>query len=175
MEEVNKVFNMFPFLWFLPGNHKTVFNNLEELYSFIQQTFIKHLKQLDPNDQRSFIDTFLIRQQEEISNPNSHFKNENLQSLVSNLFRAGMETTSTTLRWGLLLMMKYPAIQKKVQEIERVIGSAQLRYEHRTQMPYTDTVIHEIQRFANILPMSLAHETIEDVRFNGYVIPKVSF
>uniref|UniRef100_A0A452GZF0 Cytochrome P450 family 2 subfamily B member 6 n=1 Tax=Gopherus agassizii TaxID=38772 RepID=A0A452GZF0_9SAUR len=169
--------------------------NLEELYSFTQQTFIEHLKQLDPNDQRSFIDAFLIRQQEEKSNPNTHFKNENLQSLVSNLFTAGMETTSTTLRWGLLLMMKYPAIQRvpttivsehllslsfncseKVhEEIERVIGSAQLRYEHRTQMPYTDAVIHEIQRFANILPMSLPHETTEDVRLNGYVIPKGTY
>ncbi|XP_044865160.1 cytochrome P450 2C23-like [Mauremys mutica] len=170
------LFNMFPALGFLPGNHKTVFNNLEELYSFTQQTFIEHLKQLDPNDQRSFIDAFLIRQQEEKSNPNSHFKNENLQSLGSNLFTAGMETTSPTLCWGLLLMLKYPAIQKKVhEEIERVIGSAQLHYEHRTQMPYTDAVIHEIQRFANILPMSLPHETTEDVRLNGHVIPKVSF
>ncbi|WP_419596589.1 cytochrome P450, partial [Streptomyces brasiliscabiei] len=59
--------------------------------------------------------------------------------------------------------------------MKRVIGSAQLRYEHRTQMPYTDAVIHEIQRFANILPMSLPHETTEDVRLNGHVIPKVSF
>nr|XP_005314226.1 cytochrome P450 2K1-like isoform X2 [Chrysemys picta bellii] len=58
------LFNMFPALGFLPGNHKTIFNNLEELYSFTEQTFIKHLKQLDPNDQRSFIDAFLIRQQE---------------------------------------------------------------------------------------------------------------
>uniref|UniRef100_A0A452GZ56 Cytochrome P450 family 2 subfamily B member 6 n=1 Tax=Gopherus agassizii TaxID=38772 RepID=A0A452GZ56_9SAUR len=162
--------------------------NLEELYSFTQQTFIEHLKQLDPNDQRSFIDAFLIRQQEEKSNPNTHFKNENLQSLVSNLFTAGMETTSTTLRWGLLLMMKYPAssgvlcpvlgptLHERVhEEIERVIGSAQLRYEHRTQMPYTDAVIHEIQRFANILPMSLPHETTEDVRLNGYVIPKGTY
>uniref|UniRef100_A0A8C4Y1T9 Cytochrome P450 2K1-like n=1 Tax=Gopherus evgoodei TaxID=1825980 RepID=A0A8C4Y1T9_9SAUR len=155
------LFNMFPALGFLPGNHKTVFKNLEELYSFTQQTFIEHLKQLDPNDQRSFIDAFLIRGE---------------CVLVSNLFTAGMETTSTTLRWGLLLMMKYPAIQKKVhEEIERVIGSAQLRYEHWTQMPYTDAVIHEIQRFANILPMSLPHETTEDVRLNGYVIPKGTY
>nr|XP_006137091.1 cytochrome P450 2K6-like [Pelodiscus sinensis] len=170
------LFNTFPALEFLPGNHKTVLKNLEELYSFIQQTFVEYLKQLDANDQRSFIDAFLVKQQEEKSNPDSHFKNENLQSLVSNLFMAGTETTSTTLRWGLLLMMKYPDIQKKVhEEIERVLGSARLRYEHRKKMPYIDAVIHEIQRFANILPMNLPRETTEDVRLYGYVIPKGTY
>ncbi|XP_074847486.1 cytochrome P450 2K1-like isoform X2 [Carettochelys insculpta] len=167
------LYNLFPALEFLPGNHKTVFKNKEELNSFIQQTFIERLKQLDPNDKRSFIDAFLVKQQEEKSNPNSHFTNENLRNLVSSLFAAGTETTSTTLRWGLLLMIKYQTIQRKVhEEIERVVGSALLRYEHRKQMPYTDAVIHEIQRFANILPMNLPHETTEDVKFNGYVIPK---
>ncbi|XP_077668511.1 cytochrome P450 2K4-like isoform X3 [Eretmochelys imbricata] len=112
----------------------------------------------------------------EKSNTNGYFHNDNLISLVNNLFAAGMETTSTTLRWGLLLMMKYPQIQSKVQEeIARVIGSAQPRIEHRTKMPYTDAVVHEIQRFANILPMNLPHETTEDVTLKGYFIPKGTY
>ncbi|KAM9002951.1 cytochrome P450 2K1-like [Sarcophilus harrisii] len=101
------------------------------------------------------------------------FSNDNLVALVTNLFVAGTETTSTTLRWGILLMMKYPEIQKKVQnEIIKVIGSAQPRMEHRAQMPYTDAVIHEIQRFSSILPMSVSRETTTDVIFKNYYIPK---
>uniref|UniRef100_A0A8C8UI77 Uncharacterized protein n=1 Tax=Peromyscus maniculatus bairdii TaxID=230844 RepID=A0A8C8UI77_PERMB len=53
-----------------------------------------------------------------------------------------------------------------------VVGSAQPRIEHRTQMPYTDAVVHEIQRFANILPTGLPHETTTDVVFKNYYIPK---
>ncbi|NXI98450.1 CP2K1 protein, partial [Psophia crepitans] len=170
------VYNMFPGLGFLLKNHKIFIQNVKEINAFIKVTFIEHLKALDRNDQRSFIDTFLVRQQEENGQANGYFHNENLTEVVRNLFIAGMETTSTTLRWGLLLMMKYPEIQKKVQEeIESVIGSNPPRIEHRTQMPYTDAVVHEIQRFANILPLSLPHETTADVTLKGYFIPKGTY
>uniref|UniRef100_A0ACB8EGJ7 Uncharacterized protein n=1 Tax=Sphaerodactylus townsendi TaxID=933632 RepID=A0ACB8EGJ7_9SAUR len=170
---VSKLYNMFPALGFLLGAHKTVLNNRDELYAFIQATFIEHLKDLDENDQRSFIDSFLVRQQEEKNQTNRFFHNKNLKAVVGNLLAAGTETTSTTLRWGLLLMMKYPEIQCKVQEeIAQVIGSAQPRTEHRAKMPYTDAVVHEIQRFSNILPMNLPHATTVDVTFKGYSISK---
>uniref|UniRef100_A0ACB8GF29 Uncharacterized protein n=1 Tax=Sphaerodactylus townsendi TaxID=933632 RepID=A0ACB8GF29_9SAUR len=169
------LYNMFPALGFLFRAPKTVLDNRKEMHDFIQATFIEHLKELDVNDQRSFIDSFLIKQQEEMKKNkiNDFFHNENLKSAVTNLFAAGMETTSTTLRWGLLLMMKHPQIQRKVQEeIAKVIGSAQPQTEHRSMLPYTDAVIHEVQRFANVLPMSLPHATTADVSLKGYFIPK---
>ncbi|NXT84317.1 CP2K6 protein, partial [Zapornia atra] len=170
------MYNTFPVFGFLLKNHKIFIQNVKEINAFIKVTFLEHLKALDRNDQRSFIDTFLVRQQEENGKANGYFDNENLVEVVRNLFVAGMETTSTTLRWGLLLMMKYPEIQKKVQEeIEQVIGSNPPRTEHRTQMPYTDAVVHEIQRFANILPLSLPHATTADVIFKGYFIPKETY
>ncbi|NXF51019.1 CP2K6 protein, partial [Oceanites oceanicus] len=170
------MYNMFPVLGFLLKNHKIYIQNVKEINAFIKVTFIEHLKALDRNDQRSFIDTFLVRQQEENGKTNGYFHNENLIEVVRNLFVAGMETTSTTLRWGLLLMMKYPEIQRKVQEeIEQVIGSNPPRIEHRTQMPYTDAVVHEIQRFASILPLNLPHETTADVTLKGYFIPKGTY
>nr|XP_056712808.1 cytochrome P450 2K6-like [Euleptes europaea] len=170
-----QLYNMFPALGFLSGGRKTVLHNRDEFFAFIQATFIERLKELDENDQRSFIDAFLVRQQEEKNKYqiNGIFHNENLKSVVNDLFTAGTETTSTTLRWGLLLMLKYPEIQKKVQEeITKVVGSAQPRIEHRAKMPYTDAVIHEIQRFANILPTSVPRATNADVTLGGYFIPK---
>ncbi|KAM9316377.1 cytochrome P450 2K1-like [Gastrophryne carolinensis] len=160
----------------LPGPHKTIQENSKELQAFIKETFMKHKEQLDINDQRNFIDAYLVKQQEEKSESAKYFHNENLTLLISNLFTAGTETTSTTLRWGLLLMMKYPEIQENVQhEIDRVIGSAAPQFEHRKEMPYTDAVIHEIQRFANIIPTNLPHATSQDVNFKGYFLPKGTY
>ncbi|XP_059576215.1 cytochrome P450 2K6-like [Alligator mississippiensis] len=170
------IYNLFPALGFLLKGHKVVLQNRDELHAFSQVTFIEHLRKLDRNDQRSLIDAFLIRQQEEENDTNSYFQDGNLKALITNLFTAGLETTSTTLRWGFLLMMKYPEIQQKVQEeIERVLGSNPPRIEHRSKMPYTDAVVHEIQRFSNILPMDLPHETTMDVTLKGYFIPKGTY
>ncbi|CAJ0934876.1 unnamed protein product, partial [Ranitomeya imitator] len=155
-----RLYNSFPTLMgLLPGPHRTIFENMK--------------KELDVNDQRNFIDAFLAKQEEGKPESTEYFHDKNLTALVGNLFAAGMETTSTTLRWGLLLMIKYPEIQKKVHsEIERVIGSAQPQMEHRKEMPYTDAVVHEIQRFGDIAPNSVPHATSEDVTFRGYFFPK---
>ncbi|XP_075717027.1 cytochrome P450 2K4-like isoform X1 [Rhinoderma darwinii] len=160
----------------LPGGHKKVNENAIETQTFITETFTKHKEQLDPNDQRTLIDAFLVKQQQENSEFASYFHDKNLTMIVSNLFAAGMDTTSTTLRWALLLMIKYPEIQKNVQnEIEKVIGSSEPQSEHRKEMPYTDAVIHEVQRFANIIPTNLPHATAQDVTFKGYFLPKGTY
>ncbi|XP_071999859.1 cytochrome P450 2B4-like [Engystomops pustulosus] len=169
-----KLYNSYPTLigW-LPGSHRTVVQNYKEMQEFIMATFAKKGEEFDVNNQRSFIDVFLAKQREGKSESKLYYHDKNLGVLVSDLFAAGMETTSTTLRWGLLLMIKYPEIQKKVQkEIENVMGSAKPQTEHRKQMPYTDAVIHEIQRFGDIVPGNVPHATIRDITFRGYCIPK---
>ncbi|XP_017949212.2 uncharacterized protein LOC100036663 isoform X3 [Xenopus tropicalis] len=170
------LYNVFPSVMrWLPGNHQTVGKNAAENRRFLRETFTKHRDKLDINDQRNLVDAFLVKQQEKNGNA-VYFHDENLTMLVSNLFAAGMETTSTSVRWGLLLMMKYPEIQKNVQnEIEKVIGQSRPQTEHRKSMPYTDAVIHEIQRFGNIIPMNLPHATAQDVTFRGYFLPKGTY
>ncbi|XP_034288433.1 cytochrome P450 2K6-like [Pantherophis guttatus] len=169
------IYNLFPKLGFLLGAPKTIMKNQKELHDFIQTTFIEYLQDLDENDQRNFIESFLVRQRQENMKMthDGHFRNENLISLVDDLFGAGTETTSNTLRWAILLMMKYPEIQSKIQaEIAREIGDIQPRTDHRVKMPYTDAVIHEIQRFADIVPTNLPHATTMDITFKGFFIPK---
>ncbi|MEQ2183378.1 Cytochrome P450 2K1, partial [Goodea atripinnis] len=103
----------------------------------------------------------------------SHYHNDNLLMTVMNLFTAGTETTSTTLRWALLFMAKYPKIQDQVQEeLSSVIGGRQVQVEDRQNLPFTDAVIHETQRVANIAPFAISHRTSQDVTFQGHFIEK---
>ncbi|KAG8511378.1 Cytochrome P450 2B11 [Galemys pyrenaicus] len=158
----------------LPGTHRTVWSHLEEINAFIHRSVEKHRETLDPSAPRDFIDTYLLRMENEKSDSNSEFNQKNLIITTLSLFFAGTETTSTTLRYGFLLMLKYPHIREKVQkEIDRVIGSNRCPvFNDRINMPYTDAVIHEIQRFGDLLPIGVPHIVTQDTHFRGYIIPK---
>uniref|UniRef100_A0A668A3K4 Cytochrome P450 2K1-like n=1 Tax=Myripristis murdjan TaxID=586833 RepID=A0A668A3K4_9TELE len=164
-----QLYNTLPWLFKWVGNrkrfHKNMVSNREQMTKLI-----KHLQEtLNAQQCRGFVDSFLARKQSlEVFKASI---NEHLVSSVGNLFAAGTDTTGTTLRWGLLLMAKYPHIQGK-NELSRVIGSRQVQVEDRKNLPYTDAVIHETQRFTSILPVSLPHVTSQDVTFQGYFISK---
>ncbi|KAJ1063835.1 hypothetical protein K5549_009147 [Capra hircus] len=107
-------------------------------------------------------------------NAASSFHEENLIYSTLDLFFAGTETTSTTLRWGLLCMALYPEIQEKVQaEIDKVLGKSRPpSTATRESMPYTNAVIHEVQRMGNILPLNVPREVTVDTILAGYHLPK---
>uniref|UniRef100_A0A8C3HK57 Cytochrome P450 n=1 Tax=Chrysemys picta bellii TaxID=8478 RepID=A0A8C3HK57_CHRPI len=108
---------------------------------------------------------------------NSLFHEENLVFSTLDLFFAGTETTSTTIRWALLYMALYPDVQERVQaEIDAVIGqSRQPAMDDRNNMPYTNAVIHEVQRISNIVPLSVPRMATSDTTLAGFYVPKVSW
>ncbi|XP_028749743.1 cytochrome P450 2B1 [Peromyscus leucopus] len=171
----SQVFELFSgFLKYFPGTHRQISRNLQEILDFIGQSVEKHRATLDPSNPRDFIDTYLLRMEKEKSNKDTEFHHENLMLSVLSLFFAGTETSSTTLRYGFLLMLKYPHVAEKVQkEIDQVIGSHRLpNLDDRIKMPYTEAVIHEIQRFSDLIPIGVPHRVTKDTLFRGYLLPK---
>lgn len=60
------------------------------------------------------------------------------------------------------------------EEIDHVVGkNRSVCMQDRSRMPYTDAVVHEIQRYIDLTPTSLPHAVTQDIRFREYLIPKV--
>ncbi|XP_030290311.1 cytochrome P450 2J6-like [Sparus aurata] len=169
-----QIYNTFHWLMkWLPGPHQRIFTLTQKILDFIEIKIREHKESLNPSSPRDYIDCFLTEMGEE-EDKDSGFYLKNLCVCTLDLFGAGTETTTTTLRWGLLYMIYYPHIQERVQaEIDTVIGSSrQPSLTDRDDMPYTNSVIHEIQRMGNIVPLDIFHMAGKDTTLDKYTIPK---
>ncbi|EMP36488.1 Cytochrome P450 2J2 [Chelonia mydas] len=169
----NQLYNAFPTIMkWIPGPHHTIFKNWEKLKCFVREMIAKHKGDWNPSEPRDFIDCYLKEIAKADADPSFH--EENLLFSTLDLFFAGTETTSTTLRWALLYMAIYPDIQERVQvEIDTVIGQArQPAMGDRDNMPYTNAVIHEVQRISNIVPLNVPRMATSDTTLAGFYVPK---
>ncbi|KAG6928193.1 cytochrome P450 2C23-like [Chelydra serpentina] len=170
-----QLYNTFPgIMHFLPGQHRRVFREHERLKEFIRARVASHRRSLDPSAPRDLIDCFLLEQAKERGKEQTEFGDENLMALAKSLFIAGMETTSNTVQFALLTLSKFPDVQARVHgELDREVGRARApALEDRLRLPYTNAVLHELQRYLDLVPMSLPHATTRPTPFRGYLIPQ---
>ncbi|XP_042564674.1 cytochrome P450 2M1-like isoform X2 [Clupea harengus] len=173
---IGTLYNILPkFVELIPGKHKKLFALLQKTQDYVKNQAEIRLKHLDANSTpQDYIEAFMIKMIQEKDLPKSEFHYDNLVGSVWSLFSAGTETTSSTLRYMLLMMIKHPDIQVRVhKEIDDVIGRNRSPYmDDRSKMPYTDAVIHEVQRSLDLAPTSVPHKVNVDTEFKKYFIPK---
>jgi len=96
----------------------------------------------------------------------------NLVNVLYDLFVAGSDTTAATLNWAMLFMIQNPDVQTKVrQELNQNIGGKKVKMSDKNKIPYTEAVIHEIQRRGNIAPLAIFHQTTTNVDIGPYSVP----
>lgn len=94
-------------------------------------------------------------------------------TLCSEFLNGGTDTTSTALQWIMANLVKNQEIQDKlVEEIRRVVGNKEIEEEELNSMPYLKAVILEGLRRHPPGHFVLPHAVSEEVKLDGYVIPK---
>lgn len=169
------------FLTMLPGSNRLVpaltgFKKfralLDRLFSMFRESIKEHKDTIDQSAPRDFIDYYLM----EISRSNKEeFSEDQLLVIILDLFLAGAETTSTSLKWAILFMILNPEAQDKCRaEIERVVGSRQPNLADMEKLVYCQATILEIQRLSCTVPSSLNHRVMADTNIDGFFFPKDS-
>ena len=149
-----------------------------QLFMFNESVF-KKLKDsdVDSDNPLNFTEA-LIAKIQETKDPNSPFYGDrgelNLVNVLIDLFIGGSDTSSTTLNWTMLYMILNPEVQNKVRdELKSNVGPFKRpKMEERHLTPYTEAVIHEVQRMGNILPMAVFHYTTDEIQVGPYKVPK---
>ncbi|XP_046705612.1 cytochrome P450 2F2-like [Silurus meridionalis] len=166
------IYDTFPLVRFLPLPFMKVFKNTHLLKTITIALLNKHKETRVPGKPRDFVDCYLDEQDKKENG--STFDEMQLIMYILVLHSAGTDTSSNTLLTAFLYLMVFPDIQEKCQqEIDDVLqGKAEVSFEDRHNMPYTQAVIHESQRIANTVPLSVFHLTSRDTELMGYNIPK---
>ncbi|NXG30913.1 CP2J6 protein, partial [Dromaius novaehollandiae] len=169
------VYELFP--WFashLLESCKKTLSGISFMNTLLAKEVERHKEKGKSDENQDFIDFYLDQIAKTKGDADATYDEENLAQTTFDLFLAGIETTATTLRWALLYMVIYPDIQKKVQkELDTVLGPSHLIcYEDRKKVPYTNAVVHEIQRYSNIILIALPRKSVKDTELLGFHIPK---
>ncbi|XP_060082620.1 cytochrome P450 2C28-like [Ylistrum balloti] len=170
------ILGIVPFLRYLPGDlfgAKRLIKNTVEIKKFFVDQVESHRKIFDETNINDFTDAFLKEQRKHTDETGAIFTDDNLTTLIGNLFSAGTETTATTIRWAVLYLIHYRDIQDRLrQEIDQVIGRSRVpSISDKENMPFFEAFIVEVLRHANIVPLSVAHGSARDTMFRGFFIP----
>ncbi|XP_058043373.1 cytochrome P450 2J5-like isoform X1 [Ahaetulla prasina] len=169
------LYDLFPQLMrYLPGPHKKTLASVDIIHAFAKLEIEKHKESHSLHEPQDFIDYYFLQMEKSRNDPDSTYSEENLVQCIFDFFTAGTDTTFTTMMWALLLLTNHPDTQEKVQkEIEDVFGSSgSISYQDRKKLPYTNAVIHEMQRLKYVLLYGVPRQSAKDVTMRGYHIPK---
>ena len=98
---------------------------------------------------------------------------DQLGFMIGEMFTAGTETTANTLRWAMVYLLHHPEVYQHLQrEVDEVVGPSRMpTMADKQSMPYTEAVICEVQRMADIVPLGVPHACHSDVTLRGYSLP----
>nr|XP_032811623.1 cytochrome P450 1B1-like [Petromyzon marinus] len=97
-----------------------------------------------------------------------------VEATLCDVFGASQDTLSTGLLWLILLAVRHPEEQARVQgEVDRVVGRTRLpSAADRARMPRTEAFVCEVLRYSSFVPVTIPHATTRDTRLAGYSIPR---
>ncbi|KAJ1087394.1 hypothetical protein NDU88_000568 [Pleurodeles waltl] len=170
-----RLFDVFPWLMrHLPGGQQKMFKFNAFMCQFLEKEIRCHKESGTPEEPQDIIDFYLSQMSKASDKMTSALNEENLIRLVIDIFMAGTETTTTTLLWSIIHMLNHQDIQVKVQqELDAVLGPTQvINYEDRKRLPYTNAVVHEINRISDVVSVGIVRQVIKETMLQGVHLKK---
>ncbi|XP_074652245.1 steroid 17-alpha-hydroxylase/17,20 lyase-like [Tubulanus polymorphus] len=187
LDEVNKLFgnvgaleDVIPITQYIPNKYKIpstrrVIEWFDHMIDFLKKHFYEHVGNFDSEHQTDITD-YLIEARENTRKEDPKlaegFSDRHMVQIISDIFGAGVDTSSHTIYWIMYFLAKYPEVQKKIHaELDEHIGARRLEMADKQQLVYCEAVLYETMRLCPVGPVAI-HTAACDVQIEGFDIPK---
>ncbi|XP_019358289.1 PREDICTED: steroid 17-alpha-hydroxylase/17,20 lyase [Gavialis gangeticus] len=172
--------DIFPWLQYFPNKGLAWLRQcIKARDELLQKKFTEHKKAFCSDSVSDLMDA-LLRAKFNMENNNSRLdpglelSDDHLLMTVGDIFGAGVETTTTALKWAVIYMLHYPEVQRKIQEeLDQQLGlERRPQLSDRQRLPYLEATISEVLRIRPVAPLLIPHVALVDSSIGDYIIPK---
>ncbi|KAM0937868.1 putative flavonoid 3'-monooxygenase [Dioscorea sansibarensis] len=107
---------------------------------------------------------------------NNNLTDTDIKALLTDLFTGGTDTTSSTVEWALVELIRHPEILAAVQkELDSIVGRSRLVSElDLNNVPLLQAIIKETFRLHPPAPLLIPHTASEACEVAGYHVPEAA-
>ncbi|XP_038614056.1 steroid 17-alpha-hydroxylase/17,20 lyase [Tachyglossus aculeatus] len=172
--------DIFPWLKVFPNKELGMLKkSVKTRNSLLRKQFKEHQEKFSSESIIDLLDV-LLRAKMNTDNNNSQMPQEpgmtddHVIMTIGDIFGAGVETTTSVLKWFIAYLLHYPQVKKKIQEeIDRKIGFSRTPVlSDRNQLIYLEASIREILRIRPVAPLLIPHLATRDSSIGEYTIHK---
>ncbi|KAJ8752796.1 hypothetical protein K2173_008531 [Erythroxylum novogranatense] len=121
--------------------------------------------QVSDSSKADFLDVFIA----------NGFEDEKINWLFLELVMAGIDTTTLTVEWAMVELLKNEEAMKRVrQELETEIKTNPIKESDVCQLPYLNACLKETLRLHPPAPFLIPRRAAETCKIMGYTVPKKS-
>ena len=173
--------DFFPMAKFFPFSaYQTEEKMADRMFEILRHQLKVQEEEFDPTGDIESLTGSLLKERIAAGNEVSEDDKESLLSddyivnTMEDMFSAGYETTSTTLRWAIAYLVHHPQWQTEIQnQLDEVVGRDRMPgLDDRQHLPLVQATIMEALRLGNVAETALPHYTLKDTSLAGYRVPK---
>ncbi|KAJ3610498.1 hypothetical protein NHX12_022590 [Muraenolepis orangiensis] len=171
------IVDVMPWLQYFPNPIKTMYDNFKNLnleYNvFVGEKVAEHRRTLQPSTIRDVTDACILAM-DQVRNTGKGVGKDYVPPTIADVFGASQDTLSTALQWIILILVRFPDIQLRLQEVvDKVVDRERLpSIEDQPRLPYVMAFIYEVFRYTSFLPLTIPHSTTTDTTIMGFSVPK---
>ena len=173
------ILDFFSFAQYLPIKIYDYFlKTINEAYDIIRLFLREREQKFDPEQPVQELISGLLHARHEAECENDEdraalLSEDYFVNTIEDMFVAGYETTSTTMKWVIAFLVNYPKYQEDVQrQLDEVVGDRNPSLNDRPNLPLIQATIIETLRVGNVVPLAVPHVTLTETTMCGYRVPK---